>query len=87
MGAPERRGFLAALPTTDGTFGSLAAVAGLFPNNTTNGDVTMGSVTLTVSAVPEPNSATLMSPILLALALVARRRIARGFNPATRTNH
>jgi hypothetical protein len=38
------------------------------------------------SAVPEPNSVILMSIALLAVALVARKRNARGRSPATRTN-
>lgn len=71
---------LASLPTADGTYSFEATGGGFY--YASGEDLLDGTATLTISAVPEPTSVILMSPMLLGLALVARRRIARRLSPA-----
>ena len=76
--------FFNALPTADGTYSTTDADAEISGGN----DIISGTVNLTVSSVssaPEPSSAILIGPILLAVGYKSRKRIAQYRGSATGT--
>lgn len=69
---------LSSLPTTDGTYDP--AYGGGFYYGASSSDVEdlSGTAQLTISQTPEPSSVILLLTTLLAVALMARKRIAQG---------
>jgi hypothetical protein len=58
---------------------SIEITRGFLANGTDTPDEYVTNISLTPGAVPEPSSAILLSTVMLAVALVVRKRIARGF--------